>query len=241
LYIIPSSEENLLTAPPNLTTMFNPGLFWHEPTFYMGPHPIEGLGTIVPFTPYALGSYTHPWGLRAGAVSKGMGQVDPTGITSVVSGGLSIAQQIGNFLVPSVTGMQAQDATTLVNGLEPYLKMNLATFMRNPTPANQQGAINAFNQIWEQIVQGCSQLAGPGTKCVNDRAPGGKVDWWKLYYDPVANYVFPSGSSVVSGGTSSSNTASVASTAGQVMSSPLLLLGIAAIVGFIVMNQKGGN
>ena len=235
MYTIPSSEENLLTAPPNLTTMFNPGLFWHEPTFYMGPHPIEGMGLIADLQPYAVGSYIHPegLGLRLSPLKRGMGQIDPT---AIVSGGLSIAQQIGNFLVPSVTGMQAQDATTLVNGYEVFLKQNLATFQRNPTLANQQGAISAFDQIWGQLISQCSQLAGPGTKCINDRAPGGKFDWWRLYYDPIANYTFPSGSAVSSGGTSTSNTASVDSSSN--MGNPLLLLGLALLVGFAMMGGK---
>ena len=205
---IPSSEENLLTAPPNLTTLLNPGLYWHEPTFYEGPIPR----------------------------TRGIGQLDP--ITGGIAAGLQIAQMIGNFLVPSITGMQAQDATTIVNGLEVFAKKNLATFMAHPSPEAQGQAMSAFEQIWNMLIQGCSQLAGPGTKCVNDRSPGGKWDWWAYYYDPIANYQF-STAQVTSGGTGTTSTTGtgVVDTGMGFSLSPLLLLGVAGVLIMIGMKK----
>jgi hypothetical protein len=237
MYTIPSSQENLLTAPPNLTTMFNPGLFWHEPTFYMGPHPIEGLGEIIPFSSYTLGSYVHPWGLRAGATPKGIGQLSfANPIESAIGGGLSIATSIRSLLQPSFSGVMKQNATTVVNAFEPLFRENVSMFQANPTPANQQAAISQFNSLWLGMTQEVSPDSSGGTNAINDRAPGGKVDWWKLYLDPIQNYKF--GSSVVSGGSSTSNTASLPNLVGGLMGSPLLLLGVIGIAVW-AMSQGG--
>ena len=238
MYTIPSSQENLLTAPPNLTTMFNPGLFWHEPTFYMGPHPIEGLGILSPNHSVKVGSYVHPWGLGYGLSPNGLGQIDPTGVTSLVSGGLNIATSIRSLLQPSFSGVMKQNATTVVNAFEPLFRENVSMFQANPTPANQQAAISQFNSLWLGMTQEVSPDSSGGTNAINDRAPGGKVDWWKLYLDPIQNYHF--NASVVSGGSSTTNTASIPNLVGGLMGSPLLLLGVIGIAVW-AMSQKGGQ
>jgi hypothetical protein len=47
-------------------------------------------------------------------------------------------------------------------------------------------AINNFNQIWAQVVKGCSQVPPPGgTQCISDRQAGGKWDWTSYYLQPI--------------------------------------------------------
>jgi hypothetical protein len=120
---------------------------------------------------------------QAGLVAMAGG---PIGLA--LTGGQMAAGLIINFLHPSVTGMQAQDATTLVNGIEVMLQQNLNNWNNSDKSSQSKAAaLYTFDQYWGQIVSGCSQFAGPGTKCVNDRMPGGKFDWFKRYRDPIAN------------------------------------------------------
>jgi hypothetical protein len=53
----------------------------------------------------------------------------------------------------------------------------------------QQTAMNTFTVAWNQLLQLCNNasLGSAGTNCIADRQRGGKYDWWKLYYDPIAN------------------------------------------------------
>jgi len=109
--------------------------------------------------------------------------------------GVSIGQDaftdIRSLFQTSLNGMQKEDATTVVNGLEPLFNENLQNFLKNPTPATQQEAISNFNYMWLTMVQNLENYAKGGTAGVNDRAPGGKFDWWKLFYNPIYNYTFP--------------------------------------------------
>ena len=109
--------------------------------------------------------------------------------------GLAIGQDvftdIRSLFQTSINGYYKEDATTVVNGLEPLFRENLQQFLKTPTPATQQEAITNFNYMWLTMVQKLESFGAGGTAGVNDRAPGGKVDWWKLYYNPIENYVFP--------------------------------------------------
>lgn len=192
--IISSFEEELRFAPANSSSIrTNP----FGPISYGWPIPANfgGFGAIVENKGRAGYQYTmdDPPGVASGGVSglgdvasSILGTVNPAGAAlSIVGAGLSIAQMIGQFLIPSVTGMQKQDATTIVNGKEVELKQVLAALQANPTCDNKTAAVGYFYTVWDQIISACSQLAGPGTACVNDRAPGGKFDWWKAYLAPM--------------------------------------------------------
>ena len=87
----------------------------------------------------------------------------------------------------SLAGIQKEDATTVANALEPMFRLNVQLFQENPTYANQQQAIVNFESMWMQFTTRVTSLAKAGTAAINDRAPGGKVDWWKLYLDPIKN------------------------------------------------------
>lgn len=214
--IVTSSEENLLTSPANSTS--------------------------VRTNPFGPVTYGFPRPIGAG----GIGQIDP--ISAGIMAGVGVGSQIIQTLThPSVTGIQAQDATTLVNSAEIYLKMNLNNFMGSAkTAQDQANALYIFDNYWAQVASGCANLAGPGTKCVNDRAPGGKFDWFKAYRDPIANSSITGGSTIstanVSGGATPGATTLVDTVSQAIGVSSgmgtMILLGIGAIV---VMKMFSGS
>lgn len=80
--------------------------------------------------------------------------------------------------------------TKIVDDAEPLVQRNLAAWQAsNKTKSEQLQALQNFDQVWASIVAACnvSQLGQPGQNCVNDRKPGGKVDWFAYYRDPIAN------------------------------------------------------
>lgn len=168
-----SSEENFLTSPANLTSLW--GDPW-GPVSYGTPRPIGGIGAEFNAGQIAGGaaSFGTQGFMMGGPIGGAIGAAVGTAV-GVISG----------IFTPNIP---AQDTTTLVNGIEPVLKANLAAFMANPSPASQQQAEAVFMSYWNALTNGCAQFGGAGTACVNDRSPGGKWDWWAYYYYPIANY-----------------------------------------------------
>ena len=88
---------------------------------------------------------------------------------------------------------QKIETTKIVNDAEPVLKQNLAAWQsltpEQKTKSTQQLMLDNFNQVWNRVVQLCSdsKYGDPGQNCVNDRKRGGKWDWFSYYYDPIAN------------------------------------------------------
>jgi|SRR5579859_283976 len=220
--IVTSSEENLLTAPANSTSIRNN-----------------------PFGPVTYG-FPVPIGAMRGLGDIPLIGVDPVSL-GVASAG-SAFQIVNTLMQPTLRGMQQQDATTIVNAAEIYLKMNLNDFMGSPkTIQDKANALAVFDGYWAQVVQGCTSLARAGTNCVNDRAPGGKFDWFKAYRDPIANAPVTGGSTIstsnVSGGALPSATTIVDTVSSSLGVSSgmgeLLLISLAAIIGFHFL--KGGS
>jgi len=140
---------------------------------------------------------------------------------------------------PSAGQIQATDATTIVNGVEPILRRNVQLFMQNPTPETQAAAENTFMNIWGSMVGQLTSLGKGGQQGVNDRAPGGKFDWWKAYLYPIQNYQFttalPAATSVSPGDAIATSLAPIT---GGMSSSSLLLL---AALGFGLYMLSKGN
>src|SRR5216684_7274787 len=138
--IVSSSQENFLTAPANATS------FWDNP---FGP---VVYGTPIPST-------------------RGVGLLQPPIAFDPVSAGIMAAGsafQIGSQLLqPTLRGQQQQDATSIVNAAEIYLKMNLNNFNGSAkTIQDQTNALAVFDAYWAQVVQGCTALARAGTNCI---------------------------------------------------------------------------
>ncbi len=70
------------------------------------------------------------------------------------------------------------------------MQNNLQAYMNSPrTPEDQQAALWNFDQLWQAVVQSCSdtRLGDAGRRCINDRIRGGQWDWFSYYRDPIAN------------------------------------------------------
>jgi hypothetical protein len=88
-------------------------------------------------------------------------------------------------------GKQKVAATQIVDQAEPLLRDNVDGYLANPTPEAQRQALGNFDYVWQQITSsemcGSPQLGTAGQRCIAERAPGGKWDWFALYRDPIAN------------------------------------------------------
>ena len=65
--------------------------------------------------------------------------------------------------------------TQEVNQVEPYMQQNLQQYLAAPvSAATQQEALNNFNQLWQGVVNYCSQpsMASAGKNCISDRQSG---------------------------------------------------------------------
>lgn len=154
--------------------------------------------------PAALGDFASEYGktvtggiATAGTVaSSTLALVGSTAAIPVV--GIAVA---GVVLALSLffgrKGPQQKVASThIVDDLEGNpqygLQANLAAYKAGPhNRASQAAALAVFDQIWQYLTstQGCGNpsLGDPGHACINDRARGGKWDWFVMYRDPIAN------------------------------------------------------
>jgi hypothetical protein len=126
--------------------------------------------------------------------------------------------------------------TQIVNQAEVYMKRNLAAWQQlvasgQANATSQQAAEANFQTLWQQVVNACGNPAygSAGANCIGDRQRGGKWDWFKYYYDPIASYQIPTGSV-------GSDIASLFGVGGGIGQWGLLLGG-----GLLIMALMGGN
>jgi len=85
--------------------------------------------------------------------------------------------------IPPITiggGGSARDqAVQIVNGFEPLFGRNRDAFAAGQISAGE--AKQTFESLWSQMVSQLSRLGAEGQRAINDRAPGGKFDWWSAY------------------------------------------------------------
>jgi hypothetical protein len=102
----------------------------------------------------------------------------------------AVTEFISSFLHPNLT---KEEASAIVNEISAdHLTPNLNAW--NALPGYQRNsvakaaALNVFNKWWQVLVQACenAQLGAAGVNCVGDRERGGRLDWWALFYDPIA-------------------------------------------------------
>lgn len=94
-------------------------------------------------------------------------------------------------------------ATSIVNDIEPQLKINLSAYMAGPrTALSQQQALANFDAGWLMVLENCGRkdLGSAGERCISERMQGGTApwcpspdhrgcDWFALYRDPIASDV----------------------------------------------------
>lgn len=114
-------------------------------------------------------------------------------VGGIIAGAGLLTTLIGGLFKPDLTKIEA---TRIVNDIESQvLQPNLRAWQNAPfeqkTLEAQQHAEAVFNQAWGAVMQGCSnpQLGQAGYNCIHDRERGSTkgYDWFRLYYDPIAN------------------------------------------------------
>src|SRR5260221_256054 len=134
-----SSEENFLTSPANLTSLWDDPF---GPVRYGTPRPVgaNGLGAI----------NTNPGGILGGATQGAASGFMFGGPIGAAIGGAAgaVTGVITGLFTPNIA---AQDATTLVNGIEPILKANVGAFLANPSLDAQAHAANVFLSYWQAL------------------------------------------------------------------------------------------
>jgi hypothetical protein len=94
------------------------------------------------------------------------------------------------------SGALKEASTHVVDDLENNpkygLRQNLAAYMAGPrTRASQAFALQNAESIMAYLrsTSGCgaSSLEDAGRNCIADRERGGKLDWYAIWYDPIAN------------------------------------------------------
>lgn len=113
-------------------------------------------------------------------------------------------------ILHSGCGQTCIETSQWANQAEQLLEQNINAYFAIPAPrpqSVQQSALTNFNNVWNRLVQLCSQpgLGGAGRNCINDRRAGGCKwpatapqypgqpaqgtcwNWWSGYHDPIAN------------------------------------------------------
>jgi hypothetical protein len=129
-----------------------------------------------------------------------VGKVDPiAGAVLAVAGAMA---DIVSMFGPNPNNTYA---TEVVNQVEAdVMQPNLAAWQSGPTAnktlANQAAAEANFNSGWAYVLSACnnSALGSAGINCIKDRQRGGKFDWFKLYYDPIATDPAPAANALAS-------------------------------------------
>jgi hypothetical protein len=136
-----------------------------------------------------------------------LGNVSPSGIVSGATTGAEIglvagpigagigaaAGAIANLITGLWTNVNNQTATTCANNAEYAGVANLTEWNNYPaymkTKTLQIQYLNQAEQIWSYLQSCCGQpqLKSAGSRCVSERARGGKYDFLSGYYDPIAN------------------------------------------------------
>ncbi len=164
----------------------------------------------------------------------------------------AIADMLASFGVGSGCGQTCVLSTQFANQAEGQLKQNLAMYLALPSPrplSAQTAAVANFDQIWNWIVQQCSnpQLGAAGRACISDRqagackwkdSSGNCFNWFSGYRDPIANDPNVYNDSLAAAAASPLAAVSAALTSSGASSSSLLLpLGILALLGLVAFSS----
>ena len=200
--------------------------------------------------------------------------VGATGSILAASGAFAAIPIAGPFIAAAaaLTGIIASffqgcgntcvEATQIVNQIEPYLQQNLANYQALPIPrtqAEQQAAEAVFNNAWSQVLAACGNpaLGTAGQNCISQRAAGGSipnhpgVNWFTLYYNPIANDPNVAPNTTVSdltggtvagsstAGTGTGTNTDMEDVISNIFSNPLVLIGVVAVIGgFMFIGEK---
>ena len=205
-------------------------------------HRRTGMGDV---TKTQLTQSTVPLALTTAA----MFDPEPISKVALLVAGAVAAPIIGLF---SGCGQTCVIATQIVNKVEPLMNQNLQAYLQSArTVADQQKALANFDQLWQYVVDNCSnaQLSAAGQRCISDRQAGACVwkndgqggpagsgdvcwNWFVGYRDPIANDT-PTDAGTVSGAVSGavaslSNPSTWLSNPVALAAAGLILVGVAS-------------
>lgn len=111
-----------------------------------------------------------------------------------IVGGISLL--IGALGIGKGCGQTCTMATAIVEKVDPMFQQNLQAARDQAAKNNgcltvdeQQQLLSNFDQLWNYIVQGCSDpaLGDPGKRCISERQRGGKYDAFVPYRDSISS------------------------------------------------------
>lgn len=149
----------------------------------------------------------------------------PVAMLAIQAGTQLLTTLLGVFGVgkPDMTKITASNDA---NAIEAQMALLADTWDQIPhTASNQQKIVDAWYQLWNNLVQMCSDpsLGNAGQNCINDRKRGGKWDWFAMHLDPIINTPLVSEVGVFGAASSNSN---------------LLLIGGLFLIGVIVISSS---
>lgn len=129
--------------------------------------------------------------LASGAIASGtLAGASWAAIAIPIIGPAIVGITMGISAMLARRGRQKVMATQIVDEVEPYMASNRDAYLSGPRNASAQAqALANFDSMWADVVRACSdpQLGSAGGRCISDRQPGGKWDWFGYYRDPIAN------------------------------------------------------
>ena len=151
---------------------------------------------------------------------------------------LGVTALVSAFHIGQGCGSTCTLSTQVVEQVIPVMQQNLAAAQAQLaqnggclTQQEQAQLLSNFDQLWNSIVQGCTQVGGQGGKqCIDDRKRGGKYDCFKDLRDPISAMPVCTAASVASADSVVGDLTS-ASVAGI----PLLPLAAVVLIGFGLM------
>jgi len=142
----------------------------------------EGLGAVSP------GNIVTSVGSGVASASVAAGPAAP--IVAAIGGLIALGGQMMNMFGVGIPDIKKIEASKDADAIETQMAQ-IQTWWSGVehNTANQQAAVTAWYQLWNQLTQLCSnpQLASAGQNCIKDRQRGGKWDWFAMHLDPILN------------------------------------------------------
>lgn len=111
-------------------------------------------------------------------------------VVALVGGLVALSGQVLNMFGVGIPDMKKIQASNDANDIESQMAQVKSWWdgVEHNT-ANQQAAVTAWYQLWDRLVQLCSDgsLGSAGQNCIKDRQRGGKWDWFSMHLDPIIN------------------------------------------------------
>lgn len=141
-------------------------------------------------------------------------------VVAAIGGLVALGGQIFNAVGIGVPDLKKVQSSKDANDVEAQMAQ-IQTWWNGVehTTANQQTAVTAWYQLWNQLTQLCGDpnLGSAGQNCIADRQRGGKWDWFAMHLDPILN------TPLTDSGTVTGDVTSIFSSSGMLIVGGLLI------------------